>query len=85
MCNQAAPSRPDEPRRRQPPQVDGVGWIVSEVYDEHNATRHLLSAIEESALAQHAEPIKDPEELAEHIWESDEELDAFLRRRSVWF
>ena len=35
-------------------------------------------SIEELARSQHASPIVDAEELAADIWESDEELDAFL-------
>lgn len=35
-------------------------------------------SIEQPARSQHASPIADAEELAAEIWESDEELDAFL-------
>ncbi len=37
-----------------------------------------LPTIEDLALAQHAEPVADPGELAADIWESDVELAAFL-------
>ncbi len=35
-------------------------------------------AIEDLAHAQHAQPVHDPGELADDIWESDAELQAFL-------
>lgn len=34
--------------------------------------------LEQLARSEHASPIVDAEELAADIWESDEELDAFL-------
>jgi hypothetical protein len=34
--------------------------------------------IEELARIQHAQPVADPDDLVADIWESDEELDAFL-------
>lgn len=36
------------------------------------------STIEELARIQHAQPVADPDDLVADIWESDEELDAFL-------
>ncbi len=32
----------------------------------------------ELARIQHAQPVADPDDLVEDIWESDEELDSFL-------
>lgn len=37
-----------------------------------------LPSIEDLARAQHAEPVADPAELAADVWESDDELEAFL-------
>ena len=37
-----------------------------------------LVTIEDLARAQHGEPVADPADLAADIWESDEELEAFL-------
>lgn len=34
--------------------------------------------IDELARLQHAKPVQDPKELMADIWESDEELEAFL-------
>ena len=36
------------------------------------------STLEELVRSQHAQPVTDSDELVEDIWESDEELDAFL-------
>lgn len=36
------------------------------------------TTLDDLARAQHATPIRDPHELAADIWESDDELDAFL-------
>ncbi len=46
------------------------------------------AAIEDLARAQHAQPVHDPGELGDDIWESDAELQAFLAdlkaARAVW-
>jgi hypothetical protein len=36
------------------------------------------ATIDDLARAQHAQPVKDPQDLAADVWESDEELEAFL-------
>jgi hypothetical protein len=50
---------------------------MSEAPHEHEPTVGP-STIEELARIQHAQPVADLDELVEDIWESDEELDAFL-------
>lgn len=55
------------------------------------AGRRLIpagAAIEELARAQHAQPVADPGELGDEIWDSDAELTAFLAdlraARNAW-
>jgi len=50
---------------------------MSEARHEHEPT-FGPSTIEELARIQHAQPVADPDDLVADIWESDEELDAFL-------
>ena len=45
----------------------------------HNRTPRLRAlTLDELAQRRHAKPVADANELAADIWESDEELDAFL-------
>jgi hypothetical protein len=50
---------------------------MSEARHEHEPTVGP-STIEELARIQHAQPVAGPDDLVADIWESDEELDAFL-------
>ncbi len=54
--------------------TDWPGGVVSAWWPRHD----LPAAIEDLARAQHAQPVHDPAELADEIWESDAELEAFL-------
>lgn len=51
---------------------------MSEQRHEPNESTWSARTIEDLARAQHAVAVNDPNELAAEIWESDEELDAFL-------
>ncbi len=51
---------------------------VSQAHQEPEPMAGRAATIEDLARAQHAQPVADPEELAEDIWESDAELEAFL-------
>lgn len=53
-------------------------WGVSEQLREPSPSPAGSMTIEELAEAQGARPVVDAHELAADIWESDEELDAFL-------
>jgi hypothetical protein len=58
----------------------GAGSLgsVSEQPEESMPTSMPALSLEELARAQGAMPVQDPHELVADIWESDEELDAFL-------
>lgn len=49
-----------------------------EPHGHEPAVDQAAATIEDLARAQHAQPVSDPGELADDIWESDEELEAFL-------
>lgn len=51
---------------------------VSEQREEAQIAASTPLAIDELARLQHAEPVRDAQELTADIWESDEELEAFL-------
>jgi hypothetical protein len=51
---------------------------VSHRREEPSIATSMQMTIDDLARAQHAEAIRDPEELSTDIWESDEELDEFL-------
>jgi hypothetical protein len=51
---------------------------VSEQRDHTGEARPAAPTLEELARDQHAAQVTDAEELVAEIWESDEELDAFL-------
>ncbi len=51
---------------------------MSEQRHDELSARPPPTSIDELARAQHAETVSDAEELTADIWESDEELDAFL-------
>jgi len=51
---------------------------VSEHRQDASIPASTMLSIDELARLYHAEEIRDPEELAADIWESDEELEAFL-------
>lgn len=58
----------------------GAGSLgsVSEQPEESMPTAPPALSLEDLARAQGATPVLDPHELVADIWESDEELDAFL-------
>lgn len=58
----------------------GAGSLgsVSEQPEDSMPTSTPALSLEELARAQGATPVQDPHELVADIWESDEELDAFL-------
>jgi len=51
---------------------------VSQAHDDHETTAALSPTLEELARLQHAEPVGPDDLVDDDIWESDEELDAFL-------
>jgi hypothetical protein len=51
---------------------------MTHAHHEPEPMADQLATIEDLARAQHAEPVAHPEELAADIWESEEELEAFL-------
>jgi predicted ABC-type ATPase len=51
---------------------------VSEARNTEGSPERSLS-LEELARTQHAQTLTDPDQLAADIWESDEELEAFLQ------
>jgi hypothetical protein len=50
---------------------------VSQAHDDHETTAGRSPTLDELARLQHAVPV-EPDDLVADIWESDEELDAFL-------
>ncbi len=51
---------------------------VSEQREETSLAASAPLTIDDLARVQHAKPVQDPKELVADIWESDEELEAFL-------
>lgn len=51
---------------------------MSQAHSEREPMADELATIDDLARAQHAQPVKDPQELVADVWESDEELGAFL-------
>jgi hypothetical protein len=74
--NQADESNDDDVENHVPRRI---GWIaVSEQRHESHASTWSTGAIDDLARAQHATVVTDSHELADEIWDSDDELDAFL-------
>ena len=71
------------PAGRYPDAGQGSAWsgtisLVSQAQEEPEPMAGQAATIEDLAQAQRAKPVADPGALAADIWESDEELEAFL-------
>lgn len=69
--------RAGAPRRIACGQLGSLG-TVSEQSEEGAPAQVPAQTLEELARSQGAQPVRNARELATDIWESDEELDAFL-------